>query len=195
MENLEKEMNKEIFRVFPDAEVSSGGVPLLQAKLSGIIQKELLLFLLYSGIAFAVVFLLLFSHFSTVVVAFLILAFTNAFGLALMAALSIPMNAILVTLPVIVSVSIMSLLIHTLHLWASKNAPLDGEERLREAFQTMKELALPNALGILTTAIGFVALSPSPIPLISQYGFSSKIRPLKRSSFTFAVPMISVIKN
>lgn len=175
METLEKDMNKEIFRIFPDAELSSGGVPLLQAKLSGIIQKELLLFLLYSGIAFAAVFLLLFSHLSSVVVAFLILALTNTFGLALMAALSIPMNAILVTLPVIVSVSIMSLLIHTLHLWSSKNAPPDGDVRLQMAWATMKELALPNALGILTTAIGFVALSPSPIPLISQYGMTVAI--------------------
>lgn len=175
METLEKNLAKEIFRVFPDAEVSSAGVPLLQARLSGIIQNELLLFLLYSGAAFAVVFLLLFSHVSAVVVAFIILAFTNLFSLALMAALSIPMNAILVTLPVIVSVSIMSLLIHTLHLWAAKNAPLEGDARLREAWLTMKELALPNALGILTTAIGFVALSPSPIPLISQYGLTVAI--------------------
>jgi hypothetical protein len=64
----------------------------------------------------------------------------------------------------------MSLLIHTLHLWSARGENLTGEERLRGAWIVMKELALPNALGILTTAMGFLALSPSAIPLISEYG-------------------------
>ncbi len=172
MEKLEKDLEQEIRNIFPDAKISSAGVPLLQARLSGIIQRELGLFLLYTAGAFCFFFLILFTHISAMLVALMTLAITNLFSLALMSAFHIPMNAILVTLPVIVSVSIMSLLIHTLHLWSGK-APhtLSGDERLREAWLTMKELALPNALGILTTAAGFLALSPSAIPLISQYGW------------------------
>lgn len=173
METLEKSVNAEIKRVFPDAEISPAGVPLLQARLSAIIQSELFSFLLYTAGAFFLLFLLLFTHISAVLVATLTLGICNLFSLALMGAFDVPMNAILVTLPVIVSVSIMSLLIHTLHLWSGR-APhtLTGEERLRASWKTMKELALPNALGILTTAIGFLALYPSPIPLISQYGIT-----------------------
>ncbi|MFL5784586.1 MAG: outer membrane lipoprotein-sorting protein [Bacteriovoracaceae bacterium] len=170
MEELEKKIDREIKKVFPDASVESAGVPLLQARLSHIIQKELGHFLLYTAGAFCFLFLILFTHISAMFVAFATLFISNLFSLALMAAFEVPMNAILVTLPVIVSVSIMSLLIHTLHLWSQRTEGKSGEERLRAAWETMKELALPNALGILTTAMGFLALSPSPIPLISEYG-------------------------
>ena len=193
MEKLEKELDQEIRKVFPDAAISSAGVPLLQAKLSGIIQKELFSFLLYTAAAFCIVFLFLFTHISAMLAAIGTLVITNLFALAMMGALGIPMNAILVTLPVIVSVSIMSLLIHTLHLWSGK-APhtLSGEERLREAFHTMKELALPNFLGILTTAMGFLALSPSPIPLISQYGWAVAVI-LTCVSFVAQVVMLLIL--
>lgn len=172
MEKLEKDLEKEIRNIFSDAKIEAAGVPLLQAKLSDIIQRELGLFLLYTAGAFCFFFFILFSHISAMFAALMNLVITNLFSLALMSAFHIPMNAILVTLPVIVSVSIMSLLIHTLHLWSGKNPlTLSGEERLREAWLTMRELALPNALGILTTAAGFLALSPSAIPLISEYGW------------------------
>lgn len=169
---IEARIRKNISLVFPDAEVFSAGVPLLQARLSSIIQEELFRFLLYTACAFCLVFLFLFGHPSAVGAALFILVATNTFGLALMSACGVPMNAILVTLPVIVSVSIMSLLIHTLHLWSGRSAGLSGDSRRVEAWATMKELALPNALGILTTAMGFLALWPSPIPLISQYGLT-----------------------
>lgn len=162
LEKFEKTMTAELQKTFPEAKVYSAGVPLLQTRLSNMIQSELSQFLLYTSLAFCVVFYLLFSHWTAIACAFVTLISSNIFALALMSAFKIPMNAILVTLPVIVSVSIMSLLIHTLHLWSSKSK--DG------ALATMKEIWLPNFLGILTTALGFVALAPSPIPLISQYG-------------------------
>lgn len=164
LEAFEASMTKELARLFPEAKVYSAGVPLLQTRLSNMIQNELSVFLLYTSLAFCVVFYLLFSHWTAIACAFITLMSSNIFALALMSAFKIPMNAILVTLPVIVSVSIMSLLIHTLHLWSSK--------KKHEALATMKEIWLPNALGILTTALGFVALAPSPIPLIAEYGWA-----------------------
>jgi predicted RND superfamily exporter protein/outer membrane lipoprotein-sorting protein len=164
LEKFEASMTKELSRLFPEAKVYSAGVPLLQTRLSNMIQDELSIFLLYTSLAFCLVFYLLFSHWTAIACAFITLVSSNIFALALMSAFKIPMNAILVTLPVIVSVSIMSLLIHTLHLWSSKS----GED----ALETMKEIWLPNALGILTTALGFVALAPSPIPLIAEYGWA-----------------------
>lgn len=164
LEKFEQSMREELAASFPEAKVYSAGVPLLQTRLSNMIQDELSEFLLYTSLAFCAVFYLLFSHWTAIACAFLTLVSSNIFALALMSAFKIPMNAILVTLPVIVSVSIMSLLIHTLHLWSSKYK--DGP------LATMKEIWLPNALGILTTALGFVALAPSPIPLISEYGWA-----------------------
>jgi predicted RND superfamily exporter protein len=176
LEAFQRHMLKIIQEAFPGAILHNAGVPLLQSRLSKIIQSELSLFMMFILITFCGVFYLLFSHWSAVLCAFLILVAANLFGLALMVCLDIPVNAILVTLPVIISVSIMSLLIHSLHLWASK--PFFGKslrERSILARDTLLEIGVPNALGIFTTALGFLALAPSPIPLISHYGVSVTI--------------------
>ncbi len=197
MVKLEKEILRSISEIFPDAKISAAGVPILQARLSTIIQEELSSFLLYTAAAFFILFLILFNHISAVIVALSTLAITNLFALAIMSAVGVPMNAILVTLPVIVSVSIMSLLIHTLHLWSERNtSKLTPLERLRISWDTMKELVLPNALGILTTAMGFLALSPSPIPLISEYGLTvalvlSLVAVLAQILLVLLLPMVS----
>lgn len=168
---FEKEMENNLKEMFPRAKVYSAGVPMLQNRLSNMIGTELSLFLLYTSLAFCGVFYLLFSHWTAILCALVTLLASNIFALALMSSFNIPMNAILVTLPVIVSVSIMSLLIHTLHLWSGhQNKSASFEDRCEGAFLTMKEIWLPNALGIITTALGFLALAPSPIPLISEYG-------------------------
>lgn len=155
---------------FPRAEIISAGVPVMQYKFSDLIQHELVTFLGYLGLAFGFVFYFLFSKLSVVFAVFMVLGITNLFALGAMSLFGIPMNAILVTLPVILSVSMMSLMIHTLHLW-EKNCHNEGDLRLK-AYYTLKDLFLPNLLGILTTAFGFLALAPSKIPLISQYGMT-----------------------
>jgi predicted RND superfamily exporter protein/outer membrane lipoprotein-sorting protein len=176
LEKLEKELKTTLGHHFPEATIYFAGVPLLQNKLSDMIQSELGIFLICTSVLFCAIFYLLFSHWSAILCALFTLTLSNMFALALMSACNIPMNAILVTLPVIVSVSIMSLLIHSLHLWSTRNSSnLNYLEKSLMAFGTLKEIALPNALGIFTTALGFLALSPSAIPLISQYGFTVAI--------------------
>ena len=172
-ELMHKEINLILERSFPKARVISAGVPLLQTRLSDMIQTELGHFLIVTVLVFCVFFYLIFSHWSAIVCAFATILGTNLFALALLSAFRIPMNAILVTLPVIVSVSVMSLLIHTLHLWAQRRGCQEKFKVLwSQAWETCKEIALPNALGIATTALGFLALAPSSIPVIAQYGLS-----------------------
>lgn len=168
---LEKEIQIAITKHLPEITLHKAGVPLLQSRLSQIIQGELSLFLLYISLGFCGIFYLLFSHWTAIVSALVTLISSNIFGLGLMVSFNIPINAILVTLPVIISVSIISLLIHTLHLWSGKEVSgRTYNEKAEIAGETLKELRLPNALGILTTALGFLTLAPSPIPLISEYG-------------------------
>jgi predicted RND superfamily exporter protein/outer membrane lipoprotein-sorting protein len=175
LEALEKDVQLLLTKTFPNARIHSAGVPLLQTRLSNLIQSELLLFLLGTSLVFCLVFLLIFSHWSAILCAFLSLFGANLFTLGLMSLFNIPMNAILVTLPVIVSVSIMSLLVHTLHLWAKHRKEGSFIERSKLVQITLLEIWLPNTLGIATTALGFLALAPSAIPLISEYGFTVSI--------------------
>lgn len=172
-ELMHQEITLFLENTFPDSRVISAGVPLLQTRLSDMIQTELKHFLGITILVFCVFFYLIFSHWSTILCAFTTILGTNIFALALLSAFHIPMNAILVTLPVIVSVSVMSLLIHTLHLWSQHRSPTGNfQTRWRQAWMTCKEIAIPNALGITTTALGFLAFAPSSIPVIAQYGLS-----------------------
>lgn len=171
LKKFESSLRSEIAEYFPKAKLVIGGVPVLQDRLSTIIQEELTNFLILIAIAFCLIFYFLFSHWSAIAAVFVTLITSNIYALCILCLLGVSMNAILVTLPVIISVSVVSLLIHTLHLWTFKIRPeMSHEEKSIAAFNTLKEIWLPNLLGILTTALGFLALIPSPIPLISQYG-------------------------
>ncbi len=167
---FENEIHDLLKQNFPDAIIHSAGVPLLQTRLSHLIHDELAIFLIGTSVVFCLVFMLIFTHWSAILCSFLCLAASNIFTLGLMSAFGISMNALLVTLPVIVSVSVMSLLVHSLHLWSQHHEEGDFKKRWTLASQTLKELFLPNCLGIATTALGFLALAPSSIPLIGQYG-------------------------
>ncbi len=172
--HFDDDMKDLIQKEFPKAEILKAGVPLIQARLSQLIQSELSQFLLIAVVVFCGIFYFLFSHWTAIACAFLTLLSGNIFSLALLSAFKIPMNIVLVTLPVIVSVAIMSLLIHTLHLWSQN--PLSKhpvyKNRLSGAIDTWLDLLTPNLLGSWTTALGFLALVLSPIPLIYQYGIA-----------------------
>jgi uncharacterized protein len=190
-----RELLAQLTQSFPQAQILSAGVPLLQTRLSDMIQTELGQFLILTAVAFCLFFYLIFSHWSAIACAFVTILGTNIFSLALMSAWNIPMNAILVTLPVIVSVSVMSLLIHTLHLWSQRRTPGAG---FHEALMTCKEISLPNALGITTTALGFLALAPSPIPIIGQYGWTvalilSCVAVLSQLMMLCALPLVKPV--
>ena len=167
-------MKDVIQKEFPKAEILKAGVPLIQSRLSKLIQSELSQFLLIAVIVFCGIFYFLFSHWTAIACAFITLLSGNIFALALLAAFKVPMNIVLVTLPVIVSVAMMSLLIHTLHLWSQNplSKSIDNKKRWQGAIDTWFDLLTPNLLGSWTTALGFLALIFSPIPLIHQYGLA-----------------------
>lgn len=169
----EDEIKLSIKSAFPEVSLLSAGVPILQGHLSDMIQAELSLFLGLITLTFCAVFYILFSHWTAILCALMTLICSNIFALALMVTFKIPMNVLLVTLPVIVSVSVMSLLIHTLHLWSGQNFENQTlMNRFAFSYRTLKEISLPNGLGIITTALGFLALAPSTIPLIREYGWA-----------------------
>ncbi|MGZ5279670.1 MAG: hypothetical protein ACXWC9_07000, partial [Pseudobdellovibrionaceae bacterium] len=166
-------MEKLIQKKFPKAQVLSAGVPVIQTRLSDLIRSELGQFLGVAILAFCGIFYFLFSHWTAIACAGLSLLATNLLSLGILSALKIPMNVVLVTLPIVTSVSVMSLLIHTLHLWSQKVSSQSPSFRTRwlGSVQTVGELLMANFLGSWTTALGFVALAPSNIPIIREYGW------------------------
>ncbi|MCE3010746.1 MAG: outer membrane lipoprotein-sorting protein, partial [Proteobacteria bacterium] len=155
-------------------QIIAAGVPVMQTQLTQLIRNELSQFIVLGILVFCSLFYILFSHWTAVILALTALVVTQSFSVALLVPFGISMNVILSTLPIIVSVTMMSLLIHTLHYWAqirpSCATPL--RERWTVALQAQGSLILPNFLSTLTTAFGFLALAPSEIPIIRQYGLA-----------------------
>ncbi len=173
MLKFREKMEGIIQKKFPNAQVLSAGVPVIQTRLSNLIRSELGQFLSIAVLAFCAIFYFLFSHWTAIALACVSLLMVNVFSLGLLAALGIPMNVVLVTLPIVSSVSVMSLLIHTLHLWSQKpSSQLAAfRDRWLGSVRTVGELSLANFLGAWTTALGFLALAPSHIPIIHEYGW------------------------
>lgn len=173
---LKESIEKKVLEAFPLAKLEIAGVPHIQNRLSSLIRNELFYFFIFNIIIFCILFYILFKHWTAIACALFTLFSANIFGIALLASFGIPFNALLVTLPVIISVSVMSLLIHSIHLWASKD--FKGRcylDKILISKDTIKEIFLPNILGIFTTALGFFAFTPSPIPLISNYGLTVSV--------------------
>jgi predicted RND superfamily exporter protein len=169
---LQKTLDNEIRNIFKDASLSRTGTPLLQSRTSALLEDEFFKNLLIMGATAVFLMLSLFNGGSAAVITIITLVLTNIFALALLSAVNVPLNFLLVTLPVIVSITVMTTIIHAFHLWCSrKGSEFQGDERLRSAYLVMRELVLPNILGSMITSIGFLALMGSPIPMISEYGW------------------------
>lgn len=110
---------------FPQTSITSGGVPVIQSQLSQLIRSELSLFFGVALLVFCLLFYMLFSHISAVIAAFLVLFISQVAAIGFLVPFGISMNVILSTLPIIISVSVMSLLIHTFHLWSEKQKLCD----------------------------------------------------------------------
>lgn len=149
--------------------VSIGGALASQNRLSSILSRELQVFLFLSLLIFCSVFFFLFSGWAALGLIVFALLLTNLFHLAWLSFFHIPLNVLLSTLPVINSISVMSLVIHSLHLWTQKRDESTSTSPMISSLSILRELFLPNLLGTLTTSIGFLALLGAQIPIIQQY--------------------------
>lgn len=190
-EALNEALTSTIQKTFPKAQVISAGAAVVQLRLSALVKSEMFRFLVLAIGIFCFLFFLFFSNLSAVAGAFGLLVSTNIFVLGSLSFLKIPMNIVLVTLPIIVSVAILSLYIHTLHLWAQKEVEKDPQKKWLQILAVMQELLLPNFLGSVTTSLGFFALMTTSIPIIKEYGAVVAVMVLL--AFVFAMNVIALL--
>jgi uncharacterized protein len=159
----------------PDAKLQIGGVPAIQSQFSKQLFSELKIYLTASILGFGIMFFAFLGGLSSIAFASLTLLIGNLLGLGLLAYMQIPFSVLLTTLPIVLSIAILSVLIHTMHRWAEVIRTADRQSTYAERFvlslRVLKEMFLSNLLGSLTTAIGFFALYFAKIPLIEQYGW------------------------
>ncbi len=177
LEVLSAQIQSRILEIHPDVQVEIGGVPALQGRFASMLLDELKIYLILCFIIFCLAFSYLIRGRSALILAFASLCMANLTALGILSYLGISFSVLLTTLPIILSIAVVSLCVHCLHLWSErldwlklKDEKPSLVERFRLSVSVIKELALPNFLGSLTTAIGFLSLSTSPVPIIKEYG-------------------------
>lgn len=158
-------------KTFKNTQVEIGGVPAIQSQLSSQLGHDLKFYILLSLVAFASVFMLFFRSFSALVLTMFNLTIANIMIIAGIAYFKIPFSILLSTLPIIASIALISVHIHTLHRWAELVPNTSPENRFKTSVEALKEMFSANFLGSITTSIGFVTLCFTDIPLIKEYGW------------------------
>ncbi|MGZ3775729.1 MAG: outer membrane lipoprotein-sorting protein [Pseudobdellovibrionaceae bacterium] len=159
----------------PFSHVEIGGTPAVQTDVGALLQTEIRNFLLLGFVACFVVLGLVFANWSPLIISFIVILCTNVIVLAVMALAGFPFSILSSTIPILTTVDVVSLCIHTLLRYAEekKNQPhLNHHEIVQFTFKTMLK---PNLIASSTTLIGFLALLAVKVPLIRDYGITSGI--------------------
>lgn len=161
---------------FPEARVEVGGVPAIQTHLSELVKSEVLRFMGLALLACCAVLALVFSSLAALAVPLLAVLLANIWVLAFMAVSGISMTVLAVTIPILVSVTVLSLCIHTSlrlteeasHATFRSGAGLSLKASVVMA--TLRALFLPNLLTSATTCFGFATLVLTDVPVIHDFG-------------------------
>jgi uncharacterized protein len=141
-------------------EISIGGLSVLQADLSVLLKKELFRSVFIGLILFVFGLLLIYKKPWAIFSVLTTLLFVNVVILGFLAWLRIPLNVLLTTLPVLISLGVISLIIH-----------IQGHfNRTKNIFSTYRDLFWENLLAVLISGLGFLILKTSSSQLIQNYG-------------------------
>lgn len=175
LETFSAHLEKLVQERFPESEIALGGSPAIQAQFTKSLFDELKVSLTLSILVFGLVLAMIFRGFSTLILTFSCLVLANVVVMGVLAYFSIPFSVLLSTLPIIVSIALISVMIHSLHRWAEvlqvTPEPLSLRHRFSLSLGVIKEMAMANFMGSITTGMGFLALCVADIPLIRQYGW------------------------
>ncbi|NUM88173.1 MAG: MMPL family transporter, partial [Bdellovibrionales bacterium] len=176
MTEIQEKMRALLQETFPETKVSLGGVPAVQAEMSRVLGLELRNFLGLSLAASIGMLLLFFRTVTSVLVPLVLVVMANVLSLAWMAATGVPFTVLTTTLPVLVAITVVSMSTHTMLRYASDwdlaLRTRTNPNPLRILFRSYRGLLLPNTLTAITTAVGFLAVSITEVPLIRQYGWT-----------------------
>lgn len=175
-EAVQLEARKQLTETFAGATVRLGGVPAVQVEMSNVLGRELGNFLVLSLLASLLTLLVFFRTWSSVGIALFLMLLANVICLGFMAIAGIPFSVLSSTLPVLVSLTVVSMSTHTMMRYASDwqlaQRMSANPNPLRVLLHSYHGLLGPNTLTAITTSIGFFAISIANIPLIRQYGYT-----------------------
>nr|BFD62993.1 hypothetical protein BdHM001_16740 [Bdellovibrio sp. HM001] len=157
----------------PFAHVEIGGTPAVQTDVGVLLQTELRNFVVLGFLSCFLVLGLIFANWTPLIISFIVIVCANIIVLAVMALAGYPFSVLSTTIPILTTVDVVSLIIHTLLRYSEeqKNQPqLSHQERV---VYTFRVLLGPNFFASTTTMIGFLSLLATKVPLIRDYGLTA----------------------
>lgn len=152
---------------------SFAGIPTLQADISKLLKAELIRSVFIAFAVFILILVLVFKGWSGPTMAMISLVFVNVVCLGTLAIFNIPFDVLMSTLPVLISLSTISLTVHVLtrlvHETDYQNSP-SLNTRFFSITATLKKVFGESFLAALTPAIGFLMLVISDVQIIQKYG-------------------------
>lgn len=169
------DINKLFKTKFQDLSVSIGGIPSLQSDVSILLNNELVRSVAIGLLVFAFILFLIFKGYAGFILTLINLLFVNVICLGVLSFFHVTFDVLLSTLPVLISLSVISMTVQILIRHAQRiqtdSVALNPVGNISEIYFTLKDLFLENVLVSLTTILGFMMLATSQIEIIKKYGF------------------------
>ena len=176
------QFKKMLAGAFPEAVTDVGGVPAIQTDLGLLLNKELVNFLLLTIVACALTLLMIFRTRSTIWIPLILTLYCNLMVFTVMAWTGITFTILSSTIPILVFIDVMTVSCHILLRYHEESQHTAGQmgsalktSKWNQILRTIRLIWLPNALGSLTTCVGFLTLLLSDVPLIRTYGLAVAI--------------------
>ena len=178
MSPLPDHLRKTFLNYFPNASVQIGGIPAIQSEMAKLLKSELIHFIALALLACLLTLGIFFKDKPSLLVPILLVGFANIAVLSWMVIANIPFTVLSTTLPVLVSIIVLSISTHTMINFSDNweqglkiHEPnlTPSKMKLHALLKTMRSLFLPNFLTALTTSLGFAALLTTKVPMIRDY--------------------------
>ncbi len=178
---------------FPDIRFEFGGIPAVQADISRLLKGELLHSLILSFIIFSLVLILVFRNLSGMIIPVICILVINTIVLGSMTAMNIKFDVMLSMLPVLISITVISLVIHSLFRFDEKKKTKSSSKRFFMVLDLLEELFIENLLATVATSFGFLMLCSSDVGMIKQFGLTVAVVNIAVWSLTqlLLIPMLT----
>ncbi len=152
------------------AQIEIGGAPAVQTQLNRSLRQELAIMAFLSFVLFGgAIFVFFRSVTMAAFVGGLIIA-ANIFCFGLLSFLRIPISLLLSCLPCLIAITAVSQSIQTFDRWRERNPnQMHPRNRAKRSRELTREMLWPNFLASLCTGVGFLVLTWSGVPAISQF--------------------------
>jgi predicted RND superfamily exporter protein len=173
MRNLPDQLRKTFTTAFPNSHIQIGGIPAIQNEMGQLLKNELGNFIALALLACLMTLAAFFKDKASIVVPIILVGVANVTAISYMVFAKISFTVLSTTLPVLVSIVVLSITTHTMLNfagdWEQALRLEPNPDKTRVVLKTMRALFLPNFLTALTTSLGFAALLTAKVPLIREY--------------------------